>query len=62
MEITHYKLPDIQCDKCGQWLREVITNPMPVHPTQLGEAMARAGWLNNEGTIYCYGCKNVYIK
>lgn len=61
MEIKHSDLVDIQCNVCKVWLSEVITNPMPVHPAHLGSAMSRAGWVNQKGTIYCWGCKNVYI-
>jgi len=62
MEINHTDIADIRCAKCRQWLSETITNPMPTHPSELGRAMARAGWLNHQGDIYCWGCANVYIK
>lgn len=61
MEISHSDLVDIQCDKCNVWLSEVITSPMPTHPSNLGTALGRAGWLNEKGTLYCWGCKNVYL-
>ena len=62
MEINHDQVADIRCDMCGQWLSEVIVNPMPTHPSELGKAMAKAGWVNKAGPIFCWGCKNVYIK
>ena len=57
MEISYGDLVDIRCDVCQVWLSEVITNPMPTHPAHLGSAMARAGWLNMKGTVYCWECK-----
>lgn len=60
MEIKYGDLVDIQCAKCQVWLSEVITNPMPRHPAELGSALARAGWIMRDKKLYCWGCKNVY--